>query len=154
MKIIKTEYGKGTQSIELKEIRESEEGLKIKIDIKSDSYSFQSYARVSTFDPNQLKWNVLTSIHYSVMETPNELYYKVPQNAKDGSSVALFFKADQDKLIKEAEDILGVSFSAKPAKKAKMKWYMWKTKALTKGLFLLNHFSYSFFTRINFNSII
>lgn len=121
MKIIKSEYGKGTQSIDFQEIRESEEGYKIKIDIKSDSYKFQSYARVSTFDPNQLKWNILTSIHYSLMETPNELYYKVQQNAKDGSSVASFFTADHNKLIKEAEDILGVSFSAKPAKKAKIK---------------------------------
>ena len=41
---------------------------KLKVEIKKDSVTFQSYARVSIFDTKEHKWNFLTSIPYQQME--------------------------------------------------------------------------------------
>ena len=110
MKIIKEEYAKGQQDIKLNKVIQSDQGLKISIDIRSDSYDFQSHARVSVFHPTELKWNLVASIHYSEMKTPSKLYYKVAQN-QHANSVAESFKDDLENLVSQAEQILDQKFS-------------------------------------------
>jgi len=87
MKTIEKEYFNGRQSVEFKGIYEYK-GHKLKINIDIDSYDFQSSARIYIFHPQELKWNVLQSIHYNRMES-----------AKDG---AVFYQRKVDKL-KESE---------------------------------------------------
>lgn len=122
MKILKTEYGIGQQSINFKEIRESDDGTKILIEIKSDSYDFQSYARLSAFSPTELKWNQIGSIHYSEMNTPSKLCYSVQMQRKEHPSVlAPQFQKDLEQLVQEAEMLLGQKFTDTVQKKPKIK---------------------------------
>lgn len=107
MKVIKEEYSLGTQSASLSKIIEGDNGLKIKIDIKSDSYDFQSYARVSVF--SDLKWNVVDSISFSNMKTPSKLYYHA--NGRPANVLAQHFVEDTQVLISNAEAVLGDKFS-------------------------------------------
>ena len=120
MKIIKEEYSKGTQSAHYVKMMESSEGSKIKIDIKSDSYDFQSHARVYAFSPTELKWNVIASIAFSEMQTPAKLFYKIGYN-ETADVVAPYFKSDVQELTKQAEDIIGQSFSPVAEKKVTRK---------------------------------
>lgn len=117
MKVIKEEYSLGTQSAHFVKIIEGDNGLKIKIDIKSDSYDFQSHAKVSVFNPTELKWNIVDSVPHSNMKTPHKLYYHVSAPNKNASVLASHFIADTNTLISHAEDILGDSFSVKPVSK-------------------------------------
>nr|QIM10485.1 hypothetical protein PlAlph_3770 [uncultured Alphaproteobacteria bacterium] len=48
-------------------------GRTIKLEIKSDSFAVQSYAKVCVFDGTV--WNDLYAILYSLMQTPHELFY-------------------------------------------------------------------------------
>lgn len=115
MKIIKEEYSIGTQSASLSKIIESESGLKIRVDIKSDSYDFQSYARVSVFNKLALQWNIVDTIPHSNMKTPTKLYYHVKQ--QNPNVLAPQFSADTQTLVKNAEAVLGESFSITPISK-------------------------------------
>lgn len=117
MKIIKEEYSLGTQSAHFTKIIEGDKGLKIKIDIKSDSYDFQSYANVSVFNSKDLKWNIVDKIPHSNMKTPHKLYYHVPAPQKNAAVLAPLFEEDTKILISLAEEILGDHFSIKPAPK-------------------------------------
>ena len=98
MKTLNKEVGQGRQSAIYKETLDHE-GDKVRIEIKSDSYRFQCYARVSIFDGS--KWNQIDSIHHSRMKTEDGLVYRpnVLPNEKD-------FKADRDRLVSLAKDIL------------------------------------------------
>lgn len=109
MKIIKEEYSLGTQSVHLSKIIEGDKGLKIKVDIKSDSYDFQSYARISVFNSTEVKWHILDNIAFSNMKTPPKLYYQVKQ--ENPNILAKHFFADTQILISHAEAILGDNFS-------------------------------------------
>lgn len=115
MKIIKEEYSLGTQSASFTKIVEGDNGLKIKISITSDTYDFQSYARLSAFNPQTLDWNVIDSIPFSNMKTPPKLYYHVQAPSKNASVLAHYFAEDINTLVSNAEAILGDNFSNKPA---------------------------------------
>lgn len=117
MKIIKEEYSLGTQSANFTKIIEGDNGLKIKIDIKSDSYDFQSYAKLSVFNSHELSWNIVDSIPFSNMKTPSKLYYKIQPPSKNANILASYFVSDTDTLISTAEAVLGDNFSVKPASK-------------------------------------
>ena len=120
MKVIKDEYSRGTQSVNYVKIIENAEGTKIKIDIKSDSYDFQSYARVSAFSPTDLKWNTISSIAFSEMKTPAQLYYKIGGKSP-ASIVSDEFEQDTQELTNQAADIIGQSFSTIVVKKVTTK---------------------------------
>lgn len=110
MKIIKKEYGFGKQSVELNLIIESENGLKIKVGIDSDSYDFQSSARVSVFNQADLQWKTISSIHYSKMKTPIGLN-SYPPNQKTDELLDKYFKSDVNVLLKEAELLLNINLT-------------------------------------------
>ena len=69
---------------------------KLRIRIHSDSYDFQSWARIETFDPVASKWNQLADIHYSNMRT--RVAYRDARAAD--------FKIDRDNLLAQAIAIL------------------------------------------------
>lgn len=115
MKIIKEEYSLGQQSAQLTKIIEGDKGLKIKIEIKSDSYDFQSYARVSVFNSSELKWNGVDHIPFANMQTPPKLYYHVQQ--QNPNILSPYFTNDIKTLVLNAEAILDDSFSLAPAVK-------------------------------------
>lgn len=116
MKIIKSEYSVGQQSVNYQEITEGNDELKIQIIIKSDSYDFQNYAIVNVFSPKELKWNLLDSIPFSNMKTPAKLYYQItPDKYQDKEFLKRVmsskFEEDIKTLRESAEMILGQSFS-------------------------------------------
>src|SRR5574344_934701 len=65
---------KGSQSISFREIYKLDE-KRIKLEIKSDSYDQQCYARASILKDE--KWEPIYSISYSEMNTPKGLCYHV-----------------------------------------------------------------------------
>lgn len=120
MELIKEDYSLGTQSANLTKIIKSEAGLKIKIDIKSDAYDFQSFARVSVFNQSELKWNVISSIPFANMNTPTKLFYSI-NRSENPAILTDKFQKDVEILIKEAEAILDQKFSIEPVKLKKLK---------------------------------
>jgi hypothetical protein len=102
MKTLNKEVGLGRQDLNYKEIAEIA-GHKVRVRIKSDSYDFQSYAIVEVF--SELKWNQVDFIHFSQMNTPEGLYYKVDRNGELSTSEC-HFKKDRDALIKIASEVL------------------------------------------------
>lgn len=95
-KIIETVISKGSQSLTYRQIYKIKD-LKIKIEIKSDSIDFQCYALAYVLDG--LKWNLIYSIPYSEMNTPEKLIYKNSLNEA-------FFYKDRNKLRENIEKIL------------------------------------------------
>lgn len=104
------EISKSRQSVHFVELIEflwtDEEGThkaKLRIAIKSDSYDFQSFARIAKWDGNQ--WQPMANIPYSNMKTPHGMYvwgeveprWTNPRN----------FEGDREALIKKAKEILG-----------------------------------------------
>lgn len=71
--VIETVFGKGSQDITYRHIYK-ENGLKIKLEIKSDDYKKQCYARAYVL--SNLEWSLIYSIPYSEMKTQTGLAYK------------------------------------------------------------------------------
>jgi len=106
MKVIEREYFNGRQSVEFKGIYEYK-GYKLKINIDIDSYDFQSSAKISVFDPQELKWNYLQSIHYSRMESVKDeavFYQRKVDDLRFSEKQAI--QKDIDELLKKAKQIL------------------------------------------------
>lgn len=79
---------------------------KARIKICSDSYDFQSFARVELFSPTDLKWNVVGHIPYPQMKTPHKLAYSPTGTTKDN------FMADFDRLLGIVDGLVGFSPAA------------------------------------------
>ena len=75
MRKIEETYFNGSQSVEFKGIY-NHNGNKIKIHIDIDSVGFQSSARCYVFNKQELKWNILDSIHHSNMKSKNVFAYR------------------------------------------------------------------------------
>lgn len=95
-------YTSSSQSISYREIYQLND-KKIKIEIKSDSYHNQCYARVSVLKDDD--WNIIYTIPYSLMRTPEGLAYKNDYKNKPETAEANF-KADIQKLKTQIENIL------------------------------------------------
>ncbi len=93
---------KGTQSINFREIY-GLENKKIKLEIKSDSYDMQCYARAYILKDE--KWELIYSIPYSEMNTPNGLSHYATYRHK-ASAAEGEFKIDIDRLKKYIKEIL------------------------------------------------
>jgi len=93
---------KGSQSISFREIYKLDE-KRIKLEIKSDSYDQQCYARAYLLKDE--KWEQIYSIPYSEMNTPKGLCYHVTYRSKAGAAEAEF-KVDVQRLKKYIETIL------------------------------------------------
>jgi len=93
---------KGSQSINFREIYKLEE-KRIKLEIKSDSYDQQCYARAYILKDE--KWELIYSIPYAEMKTPKGLCYHVTYR-HNASAAEAEFKADIQRLKKYVEEIL------------------------------------------------
>jgi len=93
---------KGSQSVNFREIYKLE-NKRIKLEIKSDSFDMQCYARAYILKDE--KWEIIYSIPYSEMQTPQGLSHHL-EYRKDAKSAEKEFKADIQKLKKYVEKIL------------------------------------------------
>ena len=93
---------KGSQSINFREIYKLEE-KRIKLEIKSDSYDQQCYARAYIL--NDEKWELIYSIPYAEMNTPKGLCYNVIYKS-NVIAAEKEFKIDIDRLKKYVGEIL------------------------------------------------
>lgn len=94
MKIIDTQFAKDQQGQRFTQIAEIAPQFVVKFEIYRDFYAFQSWARVSLFNKQDRTWNVLHSIHYQLMRTPER-----PIAPED-------FAKDRDTLKRVAHDII------------------------------------------------
>jgi hypothetical protein len=111
--LIKQTIDIGRQSVLYTEVSKIAD-KKVKVEIKSDSYDFQSYARVSVFNENDLEWKKIDSVHFSNMNTKEGLD-SYPQARKlslgmetdkhKNFFIAEFWK-DRDTLVNMARGIL------------------------------------------------
>src|SRR5574344_598559 len=92
---------KGSQSISFREIYKLNNS-KIKLEIKSDSYDQQCYARAYILKDE--KWELIYSIPYSVMSTPKGLCYHVIYRS-NAMAAEKEFKSDIDRLKKYVKEI-------------------------------------------------
>jgi len=99
LKVIDTQIAKGRQSVDFTQVEEKGEH-RLRISIKSDSYAFQCYARISRW--NGTKWEQVHSIHHNLMTTQSGLTYKPNGTNHDN------FVADARQLRKVAHKIVGV----------------------------------------------
>lgn len=76
MQFIQNDTSKGKQSVHRLLVLKTDDGKKVRIDIKSDSYNFQSHAWADVWNPATLSWNRVANIHFSDMKTPEGLAYK------------------------------------------------------------------------------
>jgi len=90
---------KGRQGVIYREML-SVDGKKLRIDIESDSHAFQSHARIEIYNPTELKWNNLASIHYAAMKTPAQLYYSSAGMQEHN------FTTDRNELLRQAFAII------------------------------------------------
>ncbi|MDD3012632.1 MAG: hypothetical protein PHC34_02890 [Candidatus Gastranaerophilales bacterium] len=95
-------YASNSQSISYREIYQLND-KKIKIEIKSDSYHNQCYARASVLKDDD--WNIIYTIPYSLMQTPEGLAYKSDYKNKPATAETNF-KEDVQKLRTHIEKIL------------------------------------------------
>ncbi len=93
---------KGSQSISFREIYKLNE-KRIKLEIKSDSYDQQCYARAYILKDE--KWELIYSIPYSEMITPKGLCYHVTYR-NNAMAAEKEFKSDIDRLKKYVGEIL------------------------------------------------
>ena len=93
---------KGSQSISFREIYKLEE-KRIKLEIKSDSYDQQCYARAYILKDE--KWEPVYSIPYSEMNTPKGLCYHVTYRS-NATAAEKEFKTDIERLKKYDKELL------------------------------------------------
>lgn len=102
---------KGRQSISYQEVlRYNKVNQKLKIEILSDSYLEQSYARVHLWSGT--KWELIHAIPYSLMKTPCKLIYNETNNHNDVTAETLMknnknsFMKDRNTLFDIAKNII------------------------------------------------
>lgn len=101
----------GSQSVTCRIIYQLN-GRTIKLEIKSDSFAPQSYAKACVFDGTT--WKNLYAIPYALMQTPHELFYTPRFSGQDyknltGAALQLVldeFSADLETLRTKTEAIL------------------------------------------------
>lgn len=95
-------YKSSNQSLSYREIYKLND-KKIKLDIKSDSYHNQCYARAYVLKNDE--WTQIYSIPYSLMRTSEGLIYKNDYKNKPAMA-EINFKEDIQKLKTQTEKIL------------------------------------------------
>lgn len=94
----------GSQSISRREIYMLGK-TKIKLELKSDSYDMQCYAKAYALDG--LEWKLIYSIPYSQMKTGAKLIYAVPYRNGNEEKAKNEFESDVQRLKKHIREILG-----------------------------------------------
>lgn len=111
LKSSNTVMSTGTQSLSYCELLTYGK-FKLKIDIKSDSYLRQRYARIAVYNLDQVEWKPLVNIAPSLMKTSGDMYYEPPIQASICCRTSVptkyeaRFKTDRDELIRLMQQIL------------------------------------------------
>lgn len=101
MKTIQHVIARGQQDYSLLSVF-SINNLRLRVQIKSDAYDFQSYARIDMFHKGEGKWERVADIPFAAMHTKSGLHY-LPKPPTDSD-----FDADRLELIRLAKEILGL----------------------------------------------
>lgn len=96
-------YSSSNQSISRRIIYEFK-NYKIMLELKSDSYKKQCYAKASALDG--LEWRSIYSIPHSEMRTPEGLCYCVPYRDEKAPNAKREFDRDIERLKKYITEIL------------------------------------------------
>ena len=99
-KKIDESVSKGQQDAIARRVLVLDGQFEVRLTVRSDSYDFQSYARAEVWNPVDLKWNIVHTIHFSDMLTPAGLVYR------QGLSLANFH-TDMERLLEATKEILG-----------------------------------------------
>ena len=102
VKSLSLDIAAGSQSVNFVELL-SGWGQRLRISIKSDSYAFQSYARIEVWSAAELKWNLVAYVQHGSMRTPAGLIYQPNRSGFQASH----FQADRTELIRLAGLVLG-----------------------------------------------
>ena len=103
-KIIKDiTYASSNQSISRRVIYEFK-NLKVMLELKSDSYRGQCYARASVLD--NLEWRVIYFIPHAEMRTPEGLCHYLPYRDTKAPNAKKEFDKDIDRLKKYISELL------------------------------------------------
>ena len=95
-------YQSSSQAISYREIYQLS-NKKLKLEIKSDSYHSQCYARASVLKDDE--WKIIYSVPFSLMQTPEGLAYRNDYKNKPANAEGIF-KEDIQKLKTNTEKIL------------------------------------------------
>jgi hypothetical protein len=101
MRCITKEIATGSQDVTFTEVLHYG-AYKLKVEIKSDSYKKQCYARVKRWSGNQ--WNLVHSIND--MKTPTGLYAHQKYRKQSAPGDESEFQLDRDELLRVAKEIL------------------------------------------------
>lgn len=97
-KVLTDTIAKGQQDAIATRVLQLQTGHKVRLIVRSDSYSFQSYAHADVWSPATLSWNRIVNIHHSNMATAAGLCYGAPN--------AHSFAKDMTSLLEQAKAIL------------------------------------------------
>ena len=100
MKTIQNDLSGSGQTMKLTRVVETTKGTRVRIIVKSDSVSFQSYAKAEVWSPAMMQWNNVADIHHAKMQTAHGVGYKPDRGEK-------YFKADADRLLNMAMQVIG-----------------------------------------------
>lgn len=102
--MLNEDYYNGSQSVQYQGVFKMDEH-KLMIELDIDAISRQSSATISIFNKRDLDWNYLDSIHYSKMESVQEVFaYRKVEQLKYKEIDAL--KRDIETLKRKAKQIL------------------------------------------------
>ena len=95
-KSLDRQMGLNGQGVLYVEILEVLDGVKIRVEIRSDAYDFQSYCTLDVFNKAEGKWHEVLRRPYGNMETRHGLHYE--PNIKT-CNLSLAFARDRQWLI-------------------------------------------------------
>ena len=96
-------YASSNQSISRRVIYEFK-NLKVMLELKSDSYRGQCYARASVLD--NLEWRVIYFIPHAEMRTPEGLCHYLPYRGTKAPNAKKQFDKDIERLKKYISELL------------------------------------------------
>jgi hypothetical protein len=101
VKSLNVVVSKGSQSVSYVELLQAGD-FKLRIEIKSDSYAAQSYARILVWSPAVLDWHFVECVPSSLMATPVGLIYLPRETGVHKSH----FLADRGALVARMQLVL------------------------------------------------
>ena len=102
VKRISLQISAGSQSVNYQEVF-TLDGHKLKIEVKSDSYRVQCYARIHVWGDVNKGWVPVHSVHHGSMETPEGLHHKPSKQGLEPHH----FQADRNELLRVAREVVG-----------------------------------------------
>lgn len=99
---------KGRQDVTYKAAWTHSSGIKVRVNVKSDSYAFQCHAYLEAFSPTEQKWNRVVSLHHAEMTTVNGLihYPEFQGNKSVPATAGSHFMSDVNNLLTQYDNLM------------------------------------------------